>query len=72
MKLKSQPKSFKAYLPLLCLLIFQTFAHRQNKANTGTAKDEDGLPIPGVNIIVKGKTTGTQSDFDSHFEISVT
>jgi hypothetical protein len=34
----------------------------------GTVIDENGLPLPGVNIIVKGTVTGTQTNFDGEFE----
>ncbi|MCB4800121.1 TonB-dependent receptor [Neotamlana laminarinivorans] len=38
---------------------------------TGTVTDEYGMPLPGVNIIVKGTKTGAQSDFDGKYNISV-
>lgn len=38
---------------------------------TGIVKDMDGLPIPGVNVIVKGTTIGTQTDFDGRYVIKV-
>ncbi|OIQ28094.1 MAG: hypothetical protein BM564_10215 [Bacteroidetes bacterium MedPE-SWsnd-G2] len=31
----------------------------------------DGLPLPGVNIIIKGTSKGVQSDFDGNFEIEI-
>lgn len=34
----------------------------------GTVIDENGLPLPGVNIIVKGTVIGTQTNFDGEFE----
>lgn len=34
----------------------------------GTVIDENGLPLPGVNIIVKGTLIGTQTNFDGEFE----
>jgi Ca-activated chloride channel family protein len=37
----------------------------------GTVVDSDGLPIPGVNVIVKGTSNGTQTDFDGEFSIQV-
>ncbi len=33
-----------------------------------TAKD-DGQPLPGVNIVVKGTTTGTITDFDGNYSL---
>ncbi len=37
----------------------------------GTIKDESGQPLPGANIIEKGTTNGTQSDFDGEFSITL-
>lgn len=37
---------------------------------TGTVIDENNSPIPGANIVVKGTTNGTQSDFDGNFSIT--
>jgi len=36
---------------------------------TGTVKDETTMPIPGVNIIVKGTSVGSVTDFDGAFSI---
>jgi len=44
-----------------------TFA--QTKTVTGTVTDDGGLPLPGVNVIVKGTSTGSQTDFDGNFAI---
>jgi|TARA_R110000796_G_scaffold59379_3_gene136898 TonB-linked SusC/RagA family outer membrane protein len=30
-----------------------------------------GDPLPGVNVVIKGTTTGTTSDFDGNYELSV-
>lgn len=46
-----------------------TFA--QEKEITGTVtSNADGLPLPGVNIIVDGTTNGAQTDFDGNYSIS--
>lgn len=37
---------------------------------TGTVNDEDGNPLPGVSIVKKGTTEGTETDFDGNFSIS--
>ncbi|PNQ72915.1 VWA domain-containing protein [Hanstruepera neustonica] len=52
---------------LVMLLTLQTNA--QEKTISGKISDENGLPLPGVNIIVKGTTIGTQTDFDGIYEI---
>ena len=53
----------------LCILLFATisFAYAQEKIVSGTITDQGDVPLPGVNILVKGTTTGTQSDFDGNF-----
>ncbi len=38
---------------------------------TGTVTDADGTPLPGANVLVKGTTTGTQTDFDGNYTINV-
>ncbi|MEQ8419828.1 MAG: carboxypeptidase-like regulatory domain-containing protein, partial [Arenibacter algicola] len=37
----------------------------------GTILDSDGSPLPGANVLEKGTTNGTQSDFDGNFSIDV-
>ncbi|MCD0466039.1 TonB-dependent receptor [Flavobacterium sp. ENC] len=37
----------------------------------GTVKDKGAIPIPGVNLIVKGTGTTAATDFDGKFSISV-
>lgn len=36
---------------------------------SGTVMDEEGLPLPGASIVVKGKNVGTTTDFDGVFEL---
>ncbi|MGJ8738668.1 SusC/RagA family TonB-linked outer membrane protein [Zobellia laminariae] len=44
----------------------------QDLTITGTViAAEDGMPIPGANVIVKGTNTGTTTDFDGNFSINV-
>src|SRR5690606_14969643 len=38
---------------------------------TGTVTDEANSPLPGVNIIAKGTTTGTTTDLDGKYSLSV-
>ena len=52
---------------LLAFVVHLSFA--QEKTITGTVTDQDGLPLPGVNIVVEGTTTGTQTDFDGNYAI---
>ncbi len=36
---------------------------------SGTISDENGLPMPGVGIVIKGTSNGTQTDFDGNYSI---
>ena len=54
---------------LLAFFVQVTFA--QDKTVSGTVSDDSGMPVAGVNIIVQGTSTGTQSDFDGNFSIMV-
>ena len=42
----------------------------QNVNIEGSVKDATGQPLPGVNIIVKGTTQGTSTDFDGNFTLN--
>ncbi len=58
----------KSALFLLWLIPMSFFAQ---STVTGTVTDAgSGQPIPGVNIIVKGSTNGTSSDFDGNYSLS--
>ncbi len=37
---------------------------------SGTISDENGLPMPGVSVLVKGTNNGTQTDFDGNYSIT--
>ena len=51
---------------LLCSFI--SFAQREV---TGTIKDAEGNPIPGVNVIEKGTSNGVSTDFDGKYKIKI-
>ena len=57
-------------LCFLMLCITQVFAQNRTVTGTVTAKD-DGLPIPGVSVKIKGTNTGTQTNAAGKFTISV-
>ncbi|SNR48118.1 iron complex outermembrane recepter protein [Maribacter sedimenticola] len=39
---------------------------------TGKVTDASGMPLAGVNIVEKGTTNGTTSDFDGNYSINIT
>ena len=60
---------FKGIFAFLMLFVVHV-NYAQEKTISGTVNDQNGLPLPGVNIIVQGTTNGTQTDFDGNFSIS--
>ncbi|WP_299396247.1 carboxypeptidase-like regulatory domain-containing protein [uncultured Gelidibacter sp.] len=54
----------------LCLVLVAQITFAQQKTISGTVSDESGIPLAGVNILVKGTTTGTQTDFDGRYSIN--
>ncbi|MEZ4802954.1 MAG: TonB-dependent receptor plug domain-containing protein [Gelidibacter sp.] len=63
----------KAKFKLLFLFLFVvSISFAQEMTVTGTVtSSEDGMPLPGVNVIVQGTTTGTNSDFDGKYSLKV-
>ncbi|NQX82176.1 MAG: SusC/RagA family TonB-linked outer membrane protein [Flavobacteriaceae bacterium] len=55
---------------LLLLFLTGSFIHAQ-KTVTGTVSD-DGGPLPGVTVLVKGTQTNASTDFDGKYSIEVT
>ena len=41
------------------------------KTVKGKVTDQNGLPLPGVNVTIKGTKTGVQTDVDGSFAITV-
>lgn len=52
-------------------LVSSAFVWAQERAITGTVKDESGGGLPGVNVIVSGTSNGTVTDASGKFTISV-
>lgn len=52
----------------LLLAVSMQFSFAQEKTVTGVVSDKSG-PIPGANIVVKGTTRSTQTDFDGKYSI---
>ncbi|MFI2743292.1 SusC/RagA family TonB-linked outer membrane protein [Zhouia sp. PK063] len=60
----------KNYL-LILLSMISCFAMAQSSQQiSGTVTDGSDIPLAGVNILVKGTTNGTQTDFDGNFTIN--
>ncbi|WPO78745.1 TonB-dependent receptor [Flavobacterium sp. KACC 22761] len=60
--------NLKHFLWLMLVLSVQ-IAVAQGGSISGTVTDSKGVPIPGVNIVLKGTKISTQTDFDGNFKI---
>lgn len=58
------------YKLLMFLFLISGIAFAQQKTVSGNVTDDGGLPLPGVNVLVKNTDNGTQTDFDGNFSIN--
>ena len=63
-------KSKLAWMLTPFLVLIFSFSFGQEKAISGNVTDQNGLPLPGVSIVVVGTTSGTQTDFDGNYTIA--
>ncbi|WP_029033352.1 SusC/RagA family TonB-linked outer membrane protein [Salinimicrobium terrae] len=71
-------KRLSGILTLLLVLVAQ-ISFAQDRIVTGTVTDAQGMPLPGVNIVIEERnsdgnaitTGGTQTDFDGRYSIEV-
>jgi len=56
---------------VLSLVLFASCFALAQRSITGTVIDEEGQPLIGASVLVKGTTTGTVSDIDGNFTIQV-
>lgn len=58
------------YLLVLLLVLITQISFAQEQPVSGVVSDQAGMPIPGVNVLVKGTSNSTQTDLDGKFKIS--
>src|SRR5690554_387034 len=62
----------RIFFLVFCVTSLTGFAQSaQNITVTGTVSDKGGETLPGVNIVIKGTTTGTVTDMDGNYTIGV-
>ena len=55
---------------LMCLFVNQVYA--QDRVISGkVTSHEDGSGLPGVNVVLKGTTTGTITDIDGNYKLTI-
>lgn len=54
---------------MLPLIMFSLWSFGQASLVRGTVTDENGAPMPGVNVVISGTTTGTITDVNGKFQV---
>jgi len=62
-------KLIQKQLLSIMALLFSVTMIAQSSSVSGVVSEE-GLPLPGVNVIVKGTSNGTSTDFDGNFTLN--
>ncbi|MBO0947897.1 SusC/RagA family TonB-linked outer membrane protein [Fibrella forsythiae] len=71
-KLTSQRKwLFRVTFSLFCFSFVQVFGQTKAITVTGRVSDENGNPLPGASVVVKSTNTGTTSNQDGNYSITV-
>lgn len=60
----------KLFFSVLVMLLSSAFIYAQRTV-TGTVIDNNGVPLAGASVIVKGTTTGASTDFDGNYSLNV-
>ena len=64
-------QNFRTFFLCSFLLLTVHISFAQQKSITGTVTSKaDGIPIPGVNVIIQGTSNGTQTDFDGNYKLT--
>jgi TonB-linked SusC/RagA family outer membrane protein len=58
-------------LLMACLFACTNYTYAQQRQVNGMVKDEQGQPLPGANIVVKGTTQGTTTNSDGTYQLQV-
>ncbi|NDP27229.1 MAG: TonB-dependent receptor [Flavobacterium sp.] len=61
----------KRRILFLLLCLFSLAVEAQTKQIKGTVLDSDGLPLIGAGVVVTGTKTGTSTDMDGNFQMTI-
>ncbi|MBD0403419.1 TonB-dependent receptor [Flammeovirga sp. EKP202] len=70
-KLRFASKHFVCTLLCMLFILGSNLTYAQEKSIKGTVVDENGTPLPGVAVIIKGTTQGTTTNFDGQYVLNV-
>nr|WP_315241753.1 TonB-dependent receptor [uncultured Flavobacterium sp.] len=57
-------------LAIAMVVLLNATAYAQSKVIKGVVKDASGLPVPGVNVLIKGGQKGVSTDLDGSYSIN--
>ena len=63
---------FSTVIGLILLLTLTHEVYSQNNSLNGTVTDNSGIPLIGVNVVQKGTTKGTITNYDGEFSLEAT
>ena len=69
---KSKVRSIRHLLVTMMLLLALPFYGYAQNVISGTVTDEQGEPLIGVSVVVKGAKTGVNTNIDGHYSIKAT
>ena len=61
----------KPFIAFIILMLLGGSALAQSRAVTGTVTDDQGQVLPGASVIIKGSTTGTSTESNGNYALSV-
>ncbi|MDD3910005.1 MAG: carboxypeptidase-like regulatory domain-containing protein, partial [Proteiniphilum sp.] len=70
-KFFKEPFAYRLVLFVLCAAFTANLSAQNQKTISGNITDENGVSVIGASVFVKGTTTGTVSDIDGNFSLSV-
>ncbi|MGY0391622.1 SusC/RagA family TonB-linked outer membrane protein [Bizionia sp. KMM 8389] len=56
---------------LFFMILIPSFLLGQNQVSGTVTEEGSSFPLPGVNVIIKGSTNGTATDFDGNYQLQV-
>ena len=54
---------------LFTVALFYSLTTLSQQNIVGTVSDEDGNPLPAVNVVIEGTTNGVSTDFDGQYSL---
>ncbi|TDO95665.1 SusC/RagA family TonB-linked outer membrane protein [Flavobacterium sp. 245] len=59
----------KQFVLIFVIFLTTQFMDAQVKTIKGLVSDENGMPLPGVSVVIQGTKTATQTDYDGNYTI---